>query len=292
MFKGIERWILYICFTIPIVIFTVLILIQRQYSWHYDQLLSTTGAHPEQILVMNELFLKTFFLVFFCFLLILFGSMVVLKEIHRIFSEPAENRVPSSIMATTPGFVMLGVGCFLLFFSIFRPPGLPFLPNLYYKGPQGSQELVQQPADTPAAVPSVASQAPPGLKQEANPSVVATKIKAPEHMPSSATPSGSVLEQTREDQDELPKQYDQPVSTEERNWAAQLEANAIKYGYYPTKADNDRYNKIYSGSGPSSSNTSNHWAFTLLQKMQDGYQPTPEEMSRYENIISSDLSQR
>jgi hypothetical protein len=104
-------------------------------------------------------------------------------------------------------------------------------------------------------------------------------------------------------QEEKPVKEDEntAVSPQELKYAKQLQREATIYGHYPSNSELNAYNSIYkrlqkrrsegdaSAAGKQVFNSELHWAFALLQKTKIGYQPTPEELVRYEQTVQRNL---
>jgi hypothetical protein len=97
------------------------------------------------------------------------------------------------------------------------------------------------------------------------------------------------------------------VSLKEKQWMLQLQKKAAIYGRYPSAAEMVKYNHIQerlnreemmnpevAGSLPGRSvlNRDLSWAFELLRRTRKGYQPSQEELSRYEKVVSSQIGDR
>lgn len=104
-----------------------------------------------------------------------------------------------------------------------------------------------------------------------------------------------------------PTQQQLPISQQELNWALELEAKA-KQGYQPTQQEKDTYTALAQklsqaktnptsqtssqASAPKVSQEEIQWALALEEKVKQGYQPTPQETSTYQDLAHRLQSQK
>jgi len=233
----------------------------------------------KQILAASESSTRSFFLVFVCFLMIMCGLLIALRSTESTFNGSNDKKVKYSLRTVYPGIVMATLGCLLLAYSVYKSSQLQLIgahqlitltnrldkvtniasnKNVVYQADLDTNQRLQRPAT---------------IKEQKNvESVQDAKSAALTANTAGLTPLAD-------------------LTAEDIRWANQLAKRAIKFGYYPTKADNDRYNSILkkpAGTVGLTLHTDLQWAFRLLQKTQGGYQPTTKELHRYEDIVGKE----
>lgn len=76
-------------------------------------------------------------------------------------------------------------------------------------------------------------------------------------------------------------------------WAISMQRRVVMFGYVPTRRDREEYNEIIRvHSGDMAFDGDMRWAYGLVTKALDGFQPTMDELHRYERIVSQSLASR
>jgi len=292
MSKGIARFIVYSLLCVPLIIVAVLILRQVQYAFNLrDSLLSTANQasyfNVQQAMAANELSTRTFFLIFVCFLMILCGLFLLLRGTDNAFHFSKEVKVRYSLRTAYPGAVIAIAGSTLLAYSIYQSQRqqvnitqqLQLLLTSRSQPPVENKETVQVHNAIADTVKNDMADSAKGLlagqptKEEPTDSIIA-------HVPEVASlPTVATI---------LPEEID---------WANQLASRSIAFGYDPTNEDFKAYNDIVAKGrkGAKSGERLDNdlqWAFLLLQRTKDGYQPTDKEMSRYESVVTNQLREK
>lgn len=273
MFNGKEKWLVYLCLMLALAINAILIIKQLQYTYNL-RMMYLTGERTnlpvpthQQVMLINEAFSKTFFLIFFCFWMILFGTLIFFTQSERVYRSERADEVKLLWKATAPGIAMIAVGAIILAYSISRYSNTRL--QLASNDQDRSHEYIME-KKLPAP-PDTIIQEPVKPKPQHNPVVHKHK-----------QPVKTIVVKKVEKEEEPQKEYN--ISPKDVNWANQLATRTLKYGYYPTRGDNKRYEQI-SNSLERTGDTDvlsddKSWSLQLIRKMQQGYQPTEAEMQR------------
>ena len=308
MSKGVARVAIYLLLTIPLIVIGILISKQIQYAYELRKdfvegnKLQFSASDTQQIMAASELSTRSFFLIFICFLMILCGLLITLRGTESAFSISKETKVRYSLRTAYPGVAMAIFGCLLLAYSIYKSAQLQQITThqvlnmaaLKQKAKikqidsvQSNDIVVFEPGiDTAGALiadDDVAPIDPPFVE------TVKTE-KEVKHEPGKHRVQPVAVQEAPV---KLPGFNEAAVSEDDVRWANQLASRSIAYGYSPSKSDNRRYNSIMRGIDKGGNNSRMNgelrWAFDLLKRTQSGYQPSSQELQRYESAISQQL---
>ncbi|MBS1782307.1 MAG: hypothetical protein JSS78_04520 [Bacteroidetes bacterium] len=81
-----------------------------------------------------------------------------------------------------------------------------------------------------------------------------------------------------------------PITPADVAWAGDFQRNVIVSGYNPTKSEEQRYSHVLK-EGEKEMNSNLSWAYQFLQKTKKGYQPTIQELQRFETVVQQNLTQ-
>lgn len=328
MFKGREKWVIYTSIIIALVVLSVLIVRQLQYAYNLRMmyLRGETAGFPvpdyQHIMLMNETFSKTFFLIFFCFWVILFGALILFTQADKVHQQHGVEKTRVLWRAISPGLVMVVAGTLILAFAIYQHRDLKFsmplsMQDLRIPDAKMTWQPLQKDTATIALISPdedtiVVTKA--ATAQAAN----AVQVKPPAPQPKKAEavrrPSRQRTLRRHREVAAAPVQQQQtdrtthtaqpvqqlspapatferentPVTPEELRWADQLADKVVIFGHTPSGPENSRYLAIYNrmleDKDSSFALTDKHWAFGFAQKLQRGYQPLKSEMTRFEEI--------
>lgn len=293
MFKKKEKWIIYAAIFLGLLVSGFLILRQIQYSYHLKMMNLEAGGNLSQtyqnLMVLNEGMTKNFFLIFFCFWLILFGTIIYFTHSERFYDSDFMHDRRFLLKSILPGISMIVIGAVLLAFSLWQFSGIKqaVLAQNADNNIEHGRDKLMLPTDTMVIakpyIPNLAKK-----KRLAIPTAsIAKKEAITPKQESAAQPAATVKTSSNDDG---ANNNTAKIPAEEKQWANAVATNTIKYGYYPTRADNKRLKQTISDA-PKDDNgepkADNLWSLSLMQKMQTGYQPTDAEMRRYEHIAEN-----
>ena len=78
-------------------------------------------------------------------------------------------------------------------------------------------------------------------------------------------------------------------------WANQFQRNVTIYGYEPSRAEKEKYNRVRAWAEQMNGGMMNpelQWAYNFLEKTRKGYEPKQGEMRQYEQVIERNLNAR
>jgi hypothetical protein len=141
-----------------------------------------------------------------------------------------------------------------------------------------------------AAAPSKKAETKPIAKQDKKTEVSKEKTAAAKPVKEStkAVAAKTKASPTRETE----KISNEPVTDADIEWANNFQRSVTIYGRTPGKAEQQKYQRIQSGSLKSNNKKVNqelHWAYSFLEKTKKGYQPRQEELNQYEAIIGRNI---
>lgn len=303
MQKGIARVVLYLLLIVPLVVVSTLIIKQIQFALDLrrDMIEGTrfkmSFADMQQIMASNELATRSFFLSFFCFLMILCGLLIILKATENAFVNSKEAKVKYSLRTAYPGVVIAVFGCVFLAFSIYSSSESHFLTTRELVTVQTTDSIgrhsqnvttddivYQAIADTTRdlAAERLSAISEP-LKEEGVETTLTEKSKP-------ARSQQSLVEEA-----EPPMQVITMPTDADISWANNLALRSVVFNYYPTASDKARYTSIrryleYSQEPDTGWDRDLHWAFGLLQRTQKGYSPSDGELKRFESVIGTRIA--
>lgn len=303
MQKGIARVVLYLLLVVPLLVVSILIVKQIQFAFDLRRdmaegtRLKMSFSGMQQIMAANELATRSFFLSFFCFLMILCGLLITLKATENAFTTTKETRVKYSLRTAYPGLIMAILGCVLLAFSVYRTSEIQFITTRELVKVQVADSLNFQQATV--NTDDIVYQAPSDTATDTVHASVATAAPLVEQTPSVPAheePKKAMPQKTAKETIPNLKKVVPPTDADIL-WANNLALRTVAFGYYPTVSDKARYTTIlcslvYSQESGSRWDRELHWAFKLLQKTQKGYSPSDGELKRFESIIGARVASR
>lgn len=292
MFRKKEKWLIYAIIFMGLLVSGFLILRQIQFSYHLKMANLNAGgtlAQPYQNLMLyNESMTKNFFLVFFCFWIILFGTIIYFTHSERFYDSDFIHDRRFLLKSILPGISMILVGVFILAFSLWKFADLKR--NIIAKNK--SQNFINDSIGTLAQPTDTILIAAPFIKSSAKKSkhvVSFDKNKATHTQKQDAEPNPEPVQKQNTLANNKPQTETPPA---EKLWANNVATNSIKYGYYPTRADNKRLQETIANADKDEHGepkNDNLWSLSLMQKMQNGYNPSDAEMRRYEKVAENNI---
>ena len=281
MSKNAARAAAYLLLCIPLIVVAVLIIRQIEFAFNLRKAYIDSSLIPysdvQQVIAANEITTRSFFLIFICFLMILFGLLIILRGTENALQITKEVKARYSLKATYPGMIMAVAGCLFLAYAVYKSSQLQF---------QTTAQLVKLKANSPVAVSTPDS---PNSQKNDDP-----KITKPEGELSENKIRKDMVSNAAAQTSNLPVSYTSsmeknPVTEKEMNWAEQLALKSVVYNYSPTNYEKETYskivNRILAKDNKTALNEDIHWAFSFLLKTKNGYQPSPEELNKYEEIV-------
>lgn len=292
MFKGVARITLYVLICVPLFVFAFLITRQIQSSFRLRDSLtqSSSGRLPladlQDLMAANELFTRSFFAIFFCFLMILCGLLITLKGTGNALRIARDHRVRYSLKTAYPGVVMSIAGCLLLTLSLYKSAQTNFETNKQLVALNQPDPIRSSQPVIPIGVDSVASTLTEAenTTSPGETSVLQTSVPIPTEVKQKSRHF------SQPDESNTPPM---PVSAEEVNWANQLAVRAITNGYTIRKGEKLKYLQIVARTDKdpvARIDLQLNWAFMFLMKTESGYQPSGEELDRYEEVVTRYVS--
>ena len=123
---GLARIIVYILLIVPLLVISLLVTRQVQFAFDLrKEAISVKGPANaaldlQQVMANSELSTRSFFLIFICFLMILFGLLIIFRGTEYAFSHSKEPRVKYSLRIAYPGLIMAIIGCLVLAYSVYK----------------------------------------------------------------------------------------------------------------------------------------------------------------------------
>lgn len=298
MFKGKEKWVVYTGILLGLVVLSVLIIRQLQYAYNLRMmyLQGDTGGRPvpdhQEIMLMNETFSKGFFLIFFCFWMILFGALILFTQVEKVQKQQKVENTHLFWRAVAPGITMILAGTLILAFALSRTQDTRLAyqklidPARQSLHTAASEEQIPLPDSSTKKAKSQKTARAPQEPEHAGAAIQPPRRAAavPADTTANALPSARPLAGTPATSG---LRKDGPVPEEVKQWADQLADRVIVFGYTPTAKEAGEYTAVYDrmkqDNDPAISRDL-HWALQFVIKLQQGYDPTREEMKRYEKI--------
>lgn len=293
MFKGVTRSAVYLILSIPLIVIAVLITKQVQYAFNLHKAFIDNGKFPadnvQQLMLTNELSTRSFFLIFICFLMILCGILIVLKGTENAFNTSKDSKVIYALKTAYPGLIMAIVGCLLLAYSIYKSSELQF---------NTTNQLIQlKNLVTQNNIPTQTNNILPEKDLKEDTPILDRVNKIPQYGIDASKSGKNNIIKTVAAKTTLPEKVqddDEPLTNDDIKWANQLAIESIAYGYTPNKYDNNKYalivKKLHTDITGKKINANLEWAYNLLQKTQKGYQPSAEELDKYEVVVTKSIN--
>lgn len=286
MFKDIRRITVYVLVCIPLFVITFLVTRQIQYAFEVKKAITTTRdldvnvSVLQRLVAINEHSTKTFFLAFICLLMILCGIIIVLKATDDALSFTKERKVRYSLKTVYPGAVMAIAGCLLLTYSVYHSTHVNYTNAL----PEVKHQNLSQKSKTGGVT-----------RQD---SIITLKVSQNLQQDNGISPRSNSAEIKLDNtigeisagtahEDRRAEWHARRFSESEVRWASELANRSIIHGNLPTRPERSKYLEIVENFGGSHSSV--HWAFQLLLRADQGYQPTEAELKKYEMVVTEQL---
>lgn len=323
MFKGKEKWFIYSSIVLAMLVLSVLIVKQLQFAYNLRvQYFQGEGpgisfADHQEIMWLSDSFSKTFFLIFFCFWMILFGALILFTQAERVYKEHAVAETKIFWKAVAPGVLLIISGTLVMAFSLFQyksartayaklttadstqkksadivdishqPSALidPEAPQEVVKEKSAKEPLVTV-AQTEDSAPRTITTLPADKKEHSlvqqptvklQPKPVASEVPESEEGASTVQTVKSKAVSTSK------------ISEEDIQWAEYFADQVVMYGHEPAPTEVKRFKQIYEQLKVSAQHhvapQDMLWAVHFMLKLKGGYNPNPAEMSKYEEVV-------
>lgn len=316
MLKPVERIIVWVVSVVSFLLSLILLGQQIEiirgfrYSLNQARNAGLETGELKTIAALEQSSAVFFILAFLGLILIIAGTLLAIHRMNKAFElAEVKEKAKLNIRKAAPGLILTIFGCLLIsfcFFSLsFREKDLSRMLvafNNYKLMREGvnRQNMNFQPVIIDSLAGEEESGASAGFEMEEEaeketPPSGRAERKADDAFISNSGPAvADFPEQPVRNERKENRDIGKQPTEEDYRWANDFLKKVVVYNYTPVKAEKEKYawilkKRTYGQEAGIDGDL--EWAFRLIQKTKNGYQPSPQEFERFEKIVGRSISE-